>query len=116
MLAGLHAWRADGAVLWGASAATVALFIVFASIFPEKEITFLLFFVLPIRVQPKLIAWLLVALSSTPVAVLVSWTVTLGMTAWVVSCTVPRTLPLLDCGHAGAARKTSKAAAEFKGA
>ena len=51
---------------------------------------------------------LLVVFNSIPVAVLVSVTETLGMTAWVVSCTVPRTLPLLDCGQAGAARKTSR--------
>src|SRR5436309_12250765 len=54
-------------------------------------------------------AWLLVVFNSTPVAVLVNCTLTFGMTAWVESCTVPRTLPLLDCAQAGAARKTSRA-------
>lgn len=59
---GLHALRGDDATLVGASAATLALFIVFACTYPEREITFLLFFVLPVRVQPKVIAWLIVGL------------------------------------------------------
>ncbi len=61
---GVHAFREDGtAQLLGASAATVALFIVFACLFPEREINFLVFFVLPVRVQPKVLAWLLVGLN-----------------------------------------------------
>lgn len=59
---GLHAWRPIDTVLMGSSSATVALFITFACIFPEKEIDFLIFFVLPVRVKPKGIAWLLVGL------------------------------------------------------
>lgn len=59
---GIHAFRTDDAVLLGSSAGTIALFIVFACIYPEREINFLLFFVLPIRMRPKLMAWLLVAL------------------------------------------------------
>lgn len=59
---GVHVLRPDNAVLMGSSGATIALFITFACIFPEKEIDFLLFFVLPVRVKPKGIAWLLVGL------------------------------------------------------
>lgn len=59
---GIHGIRADDTVLMGSSAATVALFITFACIFPEKEINFLVFFVLPVRVKPKVFALLLVGL------------------------------------------------------
>lgn len=59
---GVHAVLADDVALLGSSAATIALFITFACIFPEKEISFLVFFVLPVRVKPKGIAWLLVGL------------------------------------------------------
>jgi len=61
----VHAVRADHIGVVGSSAATVALFIVFAGVYPEKEINFLMFFVLPVRVQPKVIAWLLVGLELT---------------------------------------------------
>ena len=43
-------------VLYGATAAVDALLIVFACFFPNQEITFLLFFVLPVTVKPKYIA------------------------------------------------------------
>jgi len=59
---GIHGWRPTDASLMGSSTATIALFITFACIFPEKEIDFLVFFVLPVRVKPKGIAWLLVGL------------------------------------------------------
>ena len=59
---GIHSLRGDSTALLGSSAATVGLFIVFACIYPEREINFLIFFVLPVRVQPKLIAWLIVGL------------------------------------------------------
>lgn len=56
----LHAF-VGGGVLMGASAATAGLFILFACLYPEREITFLLFFVLPITVRPKILAWILLA-------------------------------------------------------
>jgi len=59
---GVHSWHPDDTVLLGSSAATVALFITFACIFPEKEIDVLVFFVLPVRIKPKGIAWLLLGL------------------------------------------------------
>lgn len=59
---GAHALRPDDSTLMGSSAATIALFITFACIFPEKEITFLVFFILPVRAKPKAIAWVIVGL------------------------------------------------------
>ncbi len=55
-----HAWS-GGAPLVGASACIAAMFILFACVYPEREITFLLFFVLPLTVKPKYLAWSLVA-------------------------------------------------------
>ncbi len=60
MWLGVHFWSGTGGVLVGSSAAAIALFIVFACIYPEREITFLLFFVLPVTLKPKIIAWVLV--------------------------------------------------------
>jgi membrane associated rhomboid family serine protease len=49
-------------ILLGASSIVASLFIVFACIFPEREVTFLLFFVLPITLRPKILAWILVSI------------------------------------------------------
>ncbi len=54
-----HAWG-GAAPLVGASASIAAMFILFACVYPEREITFLLFFVLPVTVKPKYLAWALV--------------------------------------------------------
>ncbi len=51
----------NGGALAGASAGVAALFILFACIYPEREITFLLLFVLPVTVKPKYLAWGLLA-------------------------------------------------------
>lgn len=51
----------NGTVLVGASACVAAIFIFFACVYPEREITFLLFFVLPVTLKPKYLAWGLVA-------------------------------------------------------
>lgn len=40
----------------------LALFIVFACFHAEREVTFLLFFVLPVTVKPKIVAWILVGI------------------------------------------------------
>lgn len=45
--------------LVGASACIAAMFILFACVYPEREITFLLFFVLPVTMKPKFLAWAL---------------------------------------------------------
>ncbi len=60
---GVHLIRGDANILVGASAASAALFIVYASIYPEREITFLLFFVLPVTLKPKILAWILLAIT-----------------------------------------------------
>lgn len=47
----------------GATAAVYALFIIFACFFPNQEITFLLFFVMPVTLKPKHVACALVGFS-----------------------------------------------------
>jgi membrane associated rhomboid family serine protease len=49
--------------LIGATAAVEALFIVFACFFPNQEMNFLLFFLFPVTIKPKHIAFFLVGLS-----------------------------------------------------
>jgi membrane associated rhomboid family serine protease len=51
-------------VLVGASACVAAIFILFACIYPEREITFLVFFVLPVTLKPKILAWILVGVDA----------------------------------------------------
>jgi membrane associated rhomboid family serine protease len=53
-------WRLGSGELIGATAAIDALFIVFACFFPNQPMTFLLFFVVPVTIKPKHIAWFLV--------------------------------------------------------
>jgi membrane associated rhomboid family serine protease len=48
-------WRAGGMVI-GASAGVMTLLIVFACLYPDKEVTLLLFFVLPVTLKPKYLA------------------------------------------------------------
>lgn len=50
-----------GGQLIGASAAVCGLLVVFACLNPERPITLLLFFVLPITVRPKYLVWALLA-------------------------------------------------------
>lgn len=57
---GVAVWQGGGTLV-GASACVSAMFIFFACVYPEREITFLLFFVLPVTVRPKILAWCLVA-------------------------------------------------------
>ena len=45
-----------GAIVLGASAGAAALLIVFACFFPNQEMTFLLFFIVPITIKPKYVA------------------------------------------------------------
>lgn len=63
-LAGSLAWLSlhifTGGTVLGASACVAAMFVFFACIYPEREITFLVFFVLPVTVRPKILAWCLV--------------------------------------------------------
>ncbi|MDI1318591.1 MAG: rhomboid family intramembrane serine protease [bacterium] len=69
VLTGAGLWLAvhffnGGGVLLGASGCVMALFILFACFYPEREITFLLFFVLPVTVKPKYLAWILVGIDA----------------------------------------------------
>ncbi len=46
-----------GGVLVGASACVVGMLVFFALVYPEREVTFLVFFVLPVTLKPKILAW-----------------------------------------------------------
>ena len=48
-------WRLGGSVI-GASAGVMGLLILFACFFPDQELTFLLFFIIPVRLKPKYVA------------------------------------------------------------
>lgn len=57
-------WTNDPAeVHLGATAAVYALFIIFACFFPNQQVTFLLFFVMPVTLKPKHVACALVGFS-----------------------------------------------------
>lgn len=58
-------WRFGSGELIGATAAIDALFIVFACFFPNQPLNFLLFFVVPVTLRPKHIAFALVLLDAT---------------------------------------------------
>ncbi len=63
-IAGGTVWLAihffsGGTVLIGASGCVAGLFIVFACFYPDREVTFLIFFVLPVTLKPKVLAWIL---------------------------------------------------------
>lgn len=58
----IHFAAGGGAVLVGASAIVLGLFIVFACFHPDREITFLLFFVLPVTLRPRIAAWIILGL------------------------------------------------------
>lgn len=67
-----------GAVVWlcfnfftagyllGASAAVLATVIAFATLFPDREVTFLVFFVLPVRLKARVLALILIAFDIVP--------------------------------------------------
>jgi membrane associated rhomboid family serine protease len=54
-------WQ-QAALLTGSSAAVSALIILYACFFPNREITLLLFFILPVSIKPKYVAYGLIAL------------------------------------------------------
>lgn len=60
---GVHTFT-GGSSLIGSTSCVLALFIIFACFYPDREITFLLFFVLPVTVKPKYLAWVLVGVDS----------------------------------------------------
>ncbi len=51
-------WLAGGTMLLGASSSVMAFFVIYACFQPERDITFLLFFVLPVTLKPKVMIWL----------------------------------------------------------
>ncbi len=67
-----------GALLWlvfnldsrvpvvGASAGVLACVIAFATLFPDRELTFLLWFIIPVRIKAKYLALILVAFDVVP--------------------------------------------------
>ena len=54
--------------LIGSSACVIATLIFFACVYPEREITFLVFFILPVTLKPKVFAWILVGLECAGLA------------------------------------------------
>lgn len=66
-LVGALAWLAanaatPGSILVGASAIVLGLFTIFACFYPNREITFLLFFVLPVTVRPRIALWVILGI------------------------------------------------------
>jgi membrane associated rhomboid family serine protease len=57
-------WAGGGGLMIGASAATCGLLAVFACFFPNRQITFLLFFILPVTIKPKYLAWAVLGLDA----------------------------------------------------
>ncbi len=57
-------WHAGGSVI-GASAATCGLLIIYAGFYPNRPVTFLLFFILPVTLKPKHVAIAVVLLDLT---------------------------------------------------
>ncbi len=55
-------WAGGGGVAIGASAGVVGLFIVFAALYPNQPMTFLLFFIVPVTVKPKYAAFALLGI------------------------------------------------------
>lgn len=58
----VHTFTGGGSLV-GATSCVMALFIIFACFYPNREITFLLFFVLPVTVKPKYLAWVLLGIT-----------------------------------------------------
>ncbi len=59
-------WQ-SGIPVVGASAAVLACVIAFATLFPDRQITFLLWFIIPVSIKAKYLALILVALDLVPV-------------------------------------------------
>ncbi len=55
---------ANGGFLYGATSVVCAFLVVFACIYPDRQMTLLLFFIIPVTIKPKYIAgiWALIAL------------------------------------------------------
>jgi membrane associated rhomboid family serine protease len=55
-------WQVTGGAAIGASAGVAGLFVVFACFYPNQPMTFLLFFVLPVTLKPKYVAFALLGM------------------------------------------------------
>lgn len=53
-----------GPALIGSSSCVLGLFILFACFYPDREISLLVFFVLPVTVRPKYLAWIVVGIAT----------------------------------------------------
>ena len=59
-----NSWRGDGALLMGASAGVAGLLVAFALLYPNRPLQFLLFFFLPIRITPRNLILIVLAIDS----------------------------------------------------
>ena len=58
----VNSWRGDAAVLMGASAGVSGLLVTFALLFPNRPLQFLLYFFLPVRITPKNLVLIVMAI------------------------------------------------------
>ena len=58
--AATHYFTGGGAMLLGASSCVTAFFIIYACFNPDREITFLVLFVLPVTLRPRVLAWIII--------------------------------------------------------
>ena len=60
----VNSWRGDAALLMGASAGVSGLLVTFALLYPNRPLQFLLFFFLPIRITPRNLILIVLAIDS----------------------------------------------------
>lgn len=83
-------WRLGSAQYIGATAAIDALFVVFACFFPNQQLNFLLFFLFPVTVTPKHLAFVLVGIE------------VLGLTIYeIAGAKLPFDITLASSAHLG---------------
>ncbi len=58
----VNSWRGNAAVLMGASAGVSGLLVTFALLFPNRPLQFLLYFFLPVRISPKNLVLIVMAI------------------------------------------------------
>lgn len=78
LLGGLAHWAASDTMLMGVSAGVAAVVVAYTTILPELEITVNLFFLVPLRLKAKYLAYALLAVSG-----LCWWTMTLLEVGWI---------------------------------
>ncbi len=60
----VNSWRGDAALLMGASAGVSGLLVTFALLFPNRPLQFLLYFFLPVRITPKNLVLIVMAIDA----------------------------------------------------